>query len=162
VTAVASGCGLVVSPKFGRRHESPPPEQQPWTSHLRADVGSCIAECYYFWFRFRYVLKLNTSVSMYLFCNSRIHVITLYLGHVCVYYASMLWCWHLVWILVRTDHSCLGVGCHTSGAIYDNCPFEQSPNTASLLPILIASLATLLCASPPPLRQIDPPSLSLT
>jgi hypothetical protein len=49
---------------------------------------------------------------MYLFCNSRIHVITLYPGHVCVYYASMLRCWHLVWILVRTDHSCLGVGCH--------------------------------------------------
>jgi hypothetical protein len=26
----------------------------------------------------------NTSLSMYFFCNSRIHVITLYLGHVCV------------------------------------------------------------------------------
>jgi hypothetical protein len=25
----------------------------------------------------------------------------------------MLWCWHLVWILVRTDHPCLGVGCHS-------------------------------------------------
>jgi hypothetical protein len=21
-----------------------------------------------------------------------------------LYYASMLWCWHLVWILVRTDY----------------------------------------------------------
>jgi hypothetical protein len=50
---------------------------------------------------------------MYLLCNSRIHVITLYLGHVCVYYMSMLWCWHLVWILVRTDHPCLRVGCHS-------------------------------------------------
>jgi hypothetical protein len=49
---------------------------------------------------------------MYLFCNSRIHVITLYSGHVCVYYASMLRCWHLIWILVMTDHPCLGVGCH--------------------------------------------------
>jgi hypothetical protein len=49
---------------------------------------------------------------MYLFCNSRIHVITLYLGHVCVYYAPMLRCWQLVWILIRTDHPCLGVGCH--------------------------------------------------
>jgi hypothetical protein len=29
-----------------------------------------------------------------------------------VYYASMLRYWHLVWILVRTDHPCLGVGCH--------------------------------------------------
>ena len=28
------------------------------------------------------------------------------------YYASMLRCWHLIWILVRTDHPCLGVGCH--------------------------------------------------
>jgi hypothetical protein len=50
---------------------------------------------------------------MYLFCNSRIHVITLYLGHVCVYYASMLRCWHPVWILVRTNYPCLGVGCHS-------------------------------------------------
>jgi hypothetical protein len=49
---------------------------------------------------------------MYLFCNSRIHVITLHSGHVCVYYASMVRCWHLVWILVRIDHPCLGVGCH--------------------------------------------------
>jgi hypothetical protein len=44
--------------------------------------------------------------------NSRIHIITLYSGHVCVYYASTLRCWHLVWIMVRTDHPCLGVGCH--------------------------------------------------
>jgi hypothetical protein len=58
-------------------------------------------------------LNSSTSLSMYLFCNSKIHVITLYLGHVCVYYASILRCWHLVWILVRTDHPCLGVGCHT-------------------------------------------------
>jgi hypothetical protein len=29
-----------------------------------------------------------------------------------LYYASLLQCWHLVWILVRTDHPCLGVGCH--------------------------------------------------
>jgi hypothetical protein len=25
-----------------------------------------------------------------------------------LYYASMLWCWHLVWILVRTNDPCLG------------------------------------------------------
>jgi hypothetical protein len=29
-----------------------------------------------------------------------------------LYYASMLRCGHLVWILVRTNHPCLGVGCH--------------------------------------------------
>jgi hypothetical protein len=57
-------------------------------------------------------LNSNTSLSMYLFYNSRIHVITLYSDHVCVYYASMLRFWHLVWILVRTDHPCLGVGYH--------------------------------------------------
>jgi hypothetical protein len=44
VTAVASGCGPVVSPMFGRRLGSPPREQQPRTSHLRADAGPCIAE----------------------------------------------------------------------------------------------------------------------
>jgi hypothetical protein len=63
-----------------------------------------------FWFRFRYVLNSNTSLSMYLFCNSRTHVITLYSGHIYVYYASTLRYWHLVWILVRTDHPCLGMG----------------------------------------------------
>jgi hypothetical protein len=57
---------------------------------------------------------------MYLFCNSRIHVTTLYLGYVCVYYASMLQCWHLVWILVRTDHPYLGVGCHNQGLAMKN------------------------------------------
>jgi hypothetical protein len=39
VTAVASGCGPVVSPMVGRRHESPSCEQQPRTSHLRVDVS---------------------------------------------------------------------------------------------------------------------------
>jgi hypothetical protein len=29
-------------------------------------------------------LNSNTSLSMYFFCNSRRHVITLYSGHVCV------------------------------------------------------------------------------
>jgi hypothetical protein len=49
---------------------------------------------------------------MYFFCNSRIYVITLYLGHASVYYASMLRYCQLIWIMVRTDHPCLGVGCH--------------------------------------------------
>jgi hypothetical protein len=31
----------------------------------------------------------------------------------------MLRCWHLVWILVRTDHPCLGVGCHSEEAWCD-------------------------------------------
>jgi hypothetical protein len=57
---------------------------------------------------------------MYLFCNSRIHVITLYSSHVCVYYVSMLQCWHLVWILVMTNHPCLGVGCHSGEALQNS------------------------------------------
>jgi hypothetical protein len=44
VTVVVSGCGPVVSLKFGRRLGSPPHEQQPRTSHLRADAGPCITE----------------------------------------------------------------------------------------------------------------------
>jgi hypothetical protein len=35
VTAVAVGCGPMVSPRFGRRLESPSREQQPRTSYLR-------------------------------------------------------------------------------------------------------------------------------
>jgi hypothetical protein len=39
-----------------------------------------------------------------------------------VYYASMLRCWHLVRILVRTDHPCLGVGCHKRAEEFrENC-----------------------------------------
>jgi hypothetical protein len=44
VTAVASGCGLVVSPMIGMRLGSLPREQQPRTSHLRANAGPCITE----------------------------------------------------------------------------------------------------------------------
>jgi hypothetical protein len=29
-----------------------------------------------------------------------------------LYYASIFRCWHLVWILVRTNYTYLGVGCH--------------------------------------------------
>jgi hypothetical protein len=113
VTAVAVGCGPTGSPRFGRRLGSPSREQQLRTSHLRADAGPRIAECEYFGFASVMFLNSYTSLSMYLFCNSRIHVITLYSGHVGVYYASMLRCCHLVWILVRTDHPCLGLGRHS-------------------------------------------------
>jgi hypothetical protein len=44
VTAVASGCGLVVSPMIWMRLGSLPREQQSRTSHLRADAGPCITE----------------------------------------------------------------------------------------------------------------------
>jgi hypothetical protein len=44
VTVVAGGCGPVVSLIFGKRLGSPPCEQQPRTSHLRADAGPCITE----------------------------------------------------------------------------------------------------------------------
>jgi hypothetical protein len=45
MTVVASGCGPVVSPMFGKRLGSTPHEQQLRTSYLRADAGPCIAEC---------------------------------------------------------------------------------------------------------------------
>jgi hypothetical protein len=41
VTAMASGCGPVVSLRSGKRLESPPRELQPRTSHLKADAGPC-------------------------------------------------------------------------------------------------------------------------
>jgi hypothetical protein len=44
VTAVPSGCGPVANPRFGRRLGSPPREQHPRTSYLRADAGPYIAE----------------------------------------------------------------------------------------------------------------------
>jgi hypothetical protein len=42
VTVVANGCDLTVSPRTGKRLESPPREQQPMTSHHRADASHCI------------------------------------------------------------------------------------------------------------------------
>jgi hypothetical protein len=44
VTAVANGCGLVVSPMIGMRLGSLPHEQQSRTLHLRVDAGPCITE----------------------------------------------------------------------------------------------------------------------
>jgi hypothetical protein len=44
VIVVPSGCGRVVSPRFGRRLRSPPREQQPRTSHLKANADPCITE----------------------------------------------------------------------------------------------------------------------
>jgi hypothetical protein len=45
VTAVASGCGPAASPRSGKRLGSPAREEQPRTSHLRADADPCITEC---------------------------------------------------------------------------------------------------------------------
>jgi hypothetical protein len=44
VTAVAVGCAPMASLRFGRRLGSPPREQQPRTSHLRADADPYIVE----------------------------------------------------------------------------------------------------------------------
>jgi hypothetical protein len=44
VTVVAIGCDPMASLRIGRRHESPPREQQPRTLHLRADADPCITE----------------------------------------------------------------------------------------------------------------------
>jgi hypothetical protein len=44
VTVVSSGCGPVVSPRTEKRFRNPPREQQPRTSHHRADAGPCIIE----------------------------------------------------------------------------------------------------------------------
>jgi hypothetical protein len=52
VTAVVSGCVPVVSPMFEKRLMSLPYEQQPRTSHLRADADPCIVECLFFSFAF--------------------------------------------------------------------------------------------------------------
>jgi hypothetical protein len=43
-TAVASGCGPVVSLRAGKRLGSPPHEQSPRTSHHRADADPYIIE----------------------------------------------------------------------------------------------------------------------
>jgi 5,10-methylene-tetrahydrofolate dehydrogenase/methenyl tetrahydrofolate cyclohydrolase len=44
VTPVAVGCGPITSSRIGRRLVSMPREQQPRTSHLRANADPYIAE----------------------------------------------------------------------------------------------------------------------
>ena len=44
MTVVAIECDPMTSPRIGRRLGSPPREQQPRTSHLRADAGPVIVE----------------------------------------------------------------------------------------------------------------------
>jgi hypothetical protein len=41
-----------------------------------------------------------------------------------LYYASMLQCWHLVWIMVMTDYPCLWVGCHSIELVL--APWKES------------------------------------
>jgi hypothetical protein len=84
VIDMAIRCDLMVSLRTGRRLRSLPREQQLRTSHHRADAGPCIDECFYFGFDSAMFLNSNTSLSIYFFCNSRTHVITLYSGHECV------------------------------------------------------------------------------
>jgi hypothetical protein len=95
---------------------------------------------------------------MYLFCNSRTHVITLYSGHVCVYYASTLQCWHLVWILVRTDHPCLGVGCHIVHPVGKN-PINT---THTLHTPVHVRLAYAFCRWSPYVATFHEPSIELS
>jgi hypothetical protein len=66
-TVVASGCGPVARMRTGKRLGSSPHEQPQRTSAM--------------------FQTSNTLSSMYFFCNSRTHVMTLYSGHVC----AVLW-----------------------------------------------------------------------
>jgi hypothetical protein len=51
-----------------------------------------------------------------------------------MYYTLMFWCLQLVWILIKTNHPCLRVGCHSANThgttrLYD---VKQSENTSRL------------------------------
>jgi hypothetical protein len=94
VTAVASGCGSVTSPMFRKRLGKACPVSSSRGFRIlglmRALVslsGSILVSLLLCLF-----LKLENFIIYVSLCNSRIHVITLYSGHVCVYYASMLRC----------------------------------------------------------------------
>jgi hypothetical protein len=65
----------------------------------------------------------------------------------------MLWCWHLVWILVRTDHPCLGVGCHRTRAshqIQDLCCRSEQLVSREPRRELVEALAHVLGAEASP------------
>jgi hypothetical protein len=72
-----------------------------------------------------------------------------------LYYASMFWYWHLVWILVSTNHPCLGVRCHIryitvsqsrssiSLGVREMVTSLNKPEKANLCIILVAYLICL-------------------
>jgi hypothetical protein len=65
----------------------------------------------------------------------------------------MLWCWHLVWILVRTDHPYLGVGCHRtlgSHQIQDFCRRSEQLVSREPRRELVEALAHVLGAKASP------------
>jgi hypothetical protein len=51
-----------------------------------------------------------------------------------LYYAAMFRCWHLIWILVRTNHRCLGVGCHIGAIGHATAPEPSSVGRRGLEP----------------------------
>jgi hypothetical protein len=96
VTAVAIECGPMTSPRIGGDLGARPMSSSRGL-HILGPMGALVPPSDSILVSLPlYFLNLNTSLSTYLFCNSRIHVITLYSNHVCVYYVSILRCWHLV------------------------------------------------------------------
>jgi hypothetical protein len=109
-------CGKWVWPSSDPEDWEDTWEPAPWAAAEDiASSGRCglsYRRVIVFWFRFRYVLNSNTSLPMYFFCNSRIHVITLYSGHVCVVLCVNASVLAPRMDLVRIDHPYLGVGHH--------------------------------------------------
>jgi hypothetical protein len=65
-----------------------------------------------------------------------------------MYYASMLWCWQLIRILVRTNHLCLTVGCHSwyqslTSIIPHWQPYFQKPTVRIRLDVHIRTIVVL-------------------
>jgi hypothetical protein len=57
-----------------------------------------------------------------------------------LYYASMLQCCQLVWILVRTKYPCLGVGCHITHYYWE---FKHRLNSRARLMEMLAGDSSL-------------------
>jgi hypothetical protein len=66
-----------------------------------------------------------------------------------LYYASMLRCWHLFWILVRTNHPCLGMGCHNSSSSKEETPDmkRMSPRKGRKEETIVIRLPITQCIS---------------
>jgi hypothetical protein len=112
VVAVINLCGPVATRlKTRKSTRSPNFEVLPRTSHHRARCGplypSSASHCSSLPLCFK---TLNTSLSMYSLKNScnKSFIWAMYV----MYDASILRCWQLVMILVKTNHHCLMVGHH--------------------------------------------------
>jgi hypothetical protein len=137
VVAVVNLCGpMVTCLKTGKSAGSPSFEELPRTSHHRARCGPLYH---------RVLVFCNDSAC---FKTSNTYNNSFIRAMYVMYYASMLRCWQLVMILVKTDHPCLRVGRHScyqslTSIIHHLRPYFRKPMVRIRLDAHIRTIVVL-------------------